>query len=297
MYKEYLHVTLSCILLIFLFALLIGIQYLNPTITEYLISYNIPTPSYVIPTISALMCAIVAIRFGLQLLENSKLKHDFVTIVTHKFRTPLTGVKWALDNLKDDRLNMQERNDIIRSMNQGLDKILEIVDMMVGASQFDRRIGYVHEIASIRAMVETSLQKYSELIRKKNLTFQVDPGNSIPNLIIDKRKMQFAVDVIIQNAITYTPASGKIIISFTHQKGVVTLIIQDSGIGLGFFDRKRIFNQFYRTAEARRVDTEGMGLGLYTAKTIVEAHKGKLWAESKGKNKGTTFYMQLKTEL
>jgi two-component system sensor histidine kinase VicK len=267
------------------------------TIITLLANYGITIPWYIIPLVSVLIAGIISLFFCEEVIENEKIKHDFVTIVTHKFRTPITGMKWALDNLKDNSLTQQERIDVVRRMEQSTERLLEIVDLMVGASQFDRRIGYMHELASIREMVESSLQKYAEFIRSKNITLQIDPGNNIPKIIIDKRKLQFALDVLIENAIKYTPAGGKVAINFIQNNKTVILKIQDTGIGFGFFERKRIFKEFYRAPAAKTIDTEGMGLGLFTAKTIVEAHGGKLWATSKGKNRGATFYMELKTEL
>ena len=67
----------------------------------------------------------------------------------------------------------------------------------------------------------------------------------------------------------------------------------DNGIGFGFLDGRRIFKHFFRSKGAKTMDTEGLGLGLYTARMIVNHHHGKLWAESKGVNQGSTFCMQL----
>ena len=76
-------------------------------------------------------------------------------------------------------------------------------------------------------------------------------------------------------------------------EGSITLKITDSGIGFGFFEGKRIFRNFFRSEGAKLMDTNGLGLGLYTAKKIVTHHKGKLWAESPGYNQGSTFFLKL----
>ena len=105
--------------------------------------------------------------------------------------------------------------------------------------------------------------------------------------------MQFAVDMLIDNAIKYTPNGGDIKTSFKHDSRSVTLKIADNGIGMSQSDSRSLFKHFFRAENAKLVDSDGLGLGLFTAKKIVEHHKGQLWAESKGINKGSTFYIQL----
>ena len=105
--------------------------------------------------------------------------------------------------------------------------------------------------------------------------------------------MQFVVDMLIDNAIKYTPKGGTISSTYEMTDKNITLKITDTGIGFGFLDGKRIFKHFFRAKSAQLMDTEGLGLGLYTAKKIVTNHHGKLWAESPGVNQGSTFSIQL----
>jgi signal transduction histidine kinase len=100
--------------------------------------------------------------------------------------------------------------------------------------------------------------------------------------------------VLIDNAIRYTPAGGFIVVKVTKKDSTLLLSIQDSGIGMTLVDRKNLFKKFYRGTNAKTTDTEGMGLGLYAAKKIVDGHGGRLWAESQGLNKGSIFYLELK---
>jgi signal transduction histidine kinase len=86
---------------------------------------------------------------------------------------------------------------------------------------------------------------------------------------------------------------GKISVYVKDDNRFLTLIVEDTGIGIKWLDRQRIFSRFWRSKEAKKADPEGMGIALYTAKNIVEHHKGKIWVESKGKHKGSAFFVKI----
>jgi two-component system sensor histidine kinase CiaH len=225
-------------------------------------------------------------------IENNKIQSEFITIVTHKFRTPLTGIRWTIDMLQKD-LTLLEKKDLLTEMQKANERLMEIVDLLVGFAKFDKRLEYAFEAVSLGEIVSTSLNKYSAMIRSRNTKFSINSDTGLPLVIIDKAKIQFVVDMLIDNAIKYTPKEGSVTASFELTDKFVTLKIKDNGIGFGFWDGLNIFKHFFRAKNAKLVDTEGLGLGLYTAKKIVNNHKGKLWAESDGFNKGSTFCLQL----
>jgi signal transduction histidine kinase len=99
--------------------------------------------------------------------------------------------------------------------------------------------------------------------------------------------------MLIDNATKYTSQKGSISVAFDTDEKSVTIRVSDTGIGLGFWDKHRLFRHFFRANSAKLMDTNGLGLGLYTAKKIVDHHKGKLWAESEGLGKGATFCVRL----
>lgn len=243
-------------------------------------------------TISALLIILTVIVFILREIENNKTQNQFFAIVTHKFRTPLTGIRWTIDMMQKD-LTLLEKKDLLVEMQKANDRLMEIVDLLVGFAKFDKKLDYVFEATSLREVVDLSLAKYSAMIRGKNIQFSLGSDTGLPLVIIDKAKIQFVVDMLIDNAIKYTPKNGMITVSFELENNTVILKVKDTGIGIGFFDRKRIFKHFFRAENAKLMDTNGLGLGLYTARNIVTRHGGKIWAESEGLNKGSTFCMKI----
>jgi signal transduction histidine kinase len=105
----------------------------------------------------------------------------------------------------------------------------------------------------------------------------------------DSAHIKFVIKTIIENAIQYTKEGGNINVRNVIDHDKILFSVKDNGIGINPNEIKLIFSKFYRTEEARSMDTEGMGIGLFVAKEIINRHKGKIQAESQGINKGSTF--------
>jgi signal transduction histidine kinase len=159
--------------------------------------------------------------------------------------------------------------------------------------KYDKALDYAYKAASLREMVFESLRRSSEIVRAKNIELTIEPMASIPLIVIDEAKIQFVIDTIMENALKYTPPLGKIHVVVTQTAKSIVISISDSGVGIKPSDANRIFKRFYRTENAQKMDTEGLGLGLYTAKRIIADHKGKISIKSAGENKGTAVTVEI----
>jgi signal transduction histidine kinase len=242
--------------------------------------------------ISIALFVLIIFLFVYRELENKKIQNDFIAVVAHKFRTPLTGIHWTIDMLQKD-MTLLEKKDLLLEMQKANNRLMEIVDLLVDFAKFDKRLIYASEVVSLADVVATSFSKYSAAIKNKNIKFSVDSTKEVPEITADKSKIQFVIDMLIDNAVKYTPKDGSISVMFEANNKTVTVKITDSGIGMNFLDSKRIFGYFFRAKNAKLMDTEGLGLGLFTAQNIVERHQGKIWASSPGVNKGSTFFVRL----
>jgi len=108
-------------------------------------------------------------------------------------------------------------------------------------------------------------------------------------------KIRLAINNLLDNAIRYTPAGGRVTVSLSRGKKEIELSVKDTGVGIPKDQQERVFTKFSRGANVIRMATEGSGLGLFITKNIIEAHGGKIWFES-GEGKGTTFYLTLPTK-
>jgi signal transduction histidine kinase len=111
---------------------------------------------------------------------------------------------------------------------------------------------------------------------------------------IDKARMEFVIQVLFENALAYTPTGKNVEVTVGHSGRKAFISVTDHGIGMDHKTISRLFTEFFRADNAKRVDTDGFGVGLYLAKSVVRRHKGKLEAFSDGLNAGSTFVVTLK---
>jgi signal transduction histidine kinase len=257
-----------------------------------ILSYLTILPREIILTVSISLIVLIFYFIWRDEVEKEQSREEFVSVMTHKFRTPLTGVKWAIETLRND-ITEQQKQDILARMENSNQRLMEIVDLMVGFAQFDKHLDYNYETVDLREITNTSLQKYNDQIRTKNINLKTDLPSSLPVVVADRRKIQFVVDMLIDNAIKYTPANGLMTVGILEDKKHLIFSVHDTGIGISWSDKRNVFKKYYRSRDAKLAHTEGMGLGLYTAKAIVKKHHGRVWLDSKGIGMGTTFYIML----
>ncbi len=272
--------------IIYLFALLYIILK-----KEYIVTaYNLP--DFFIPTLSILGIVYLAYKYLSLNFKVNNLEYEFTSIVNHTFRTPLTRVMWLVKELERD-MSQKERLLLLQGITNATDRVLEIVDLFAGVKNINDTSSYFFEAISVRDIVEKSIAKYREEVNKKDLKFEVSTFKDIPLLTLDIKKISFVVDALVENAILYTPKGGNVYIDTILKKNSFVLFVKDTGIGLTLVDKFRIFSRFYRSKRAVLKNPDGMGLKLYLSKQIMRRHKGTLYAISKGKEEGSTFFMEL----
>lgn len=253
---------------------------------------NNDIPQWIISFIFFSTTIYFSIKYIMLKTKENGLEKEIISIINHSFRTPLTGIIWNVKELEKN-IPQNEKLLYLQNVNNGANKVLNIIDILVGIKDVKNTSGYFFEAISIREIIENSIKKYRDFINKKNITFQVSLTKDIPLLTMDLNKITFVIDTILENAINYTKQNGKILINCIIDNNKLTLFISDTGIGLEPKDKLMIFSKFYRSKTAKLMNTDGMGLKLYLSKQIIERHKGKIYAKSNGINEGTTFFIEL----
>lgn len=275
---------------VFLFAWLFGIVYAMFYNNELSLQYNVSL--LIIPTIAVISIIFIVYRFvGLQ-MKTDKVEGEFTTIVNHIFRTPLTRILWISNELKETN-SYDEKIMYIKDVENAAERLLGIVDTIFGIKDLRSRSSYDFKAVSIREIVETSLARHSALVNQKGIKQSVSIFDQMPLLTADLKKISFVMDVLIENAIFYTPQGGDMLIDCRSDSKKITFFVSDNGMGLTAFEKMGIFTKFYRSKRAIDVNPDGMGMGLYLAQIIIKRHGGRLYAKSEGTNKGTTFFVEL----
>jgi signal transduction histidine kinase len=261
------------------------VEYAN----RYISTINPNFPSWVSPFISGIVFTIIATSVWRQLKKTDLLRYEFITIVTHKFRTPLTHIKWASENLMKNNLN-EDCKTQLAYIQTAETKLSQLTDLLARVSSLDSdKSDYEFKKTNISELIFDildSLNKQGISVDSKLMT------HVEPNLFArcDYIRFRFALQVLIENAISYSPKGSPIEIRLEkNNDGNIVYIVKDQGIGIDKKDFNLLFTKFYRTERAQTMDTEGMGIGLYMTKVIVENHKGTITVSSEGQDKGSTF--------
>ena len=178
------------------------------------------------------------------------------------------------------------------------ERLVRIVNDLLNISKVELgKIEVQKQPTDIKELIASCYEELNIQAEKKNLKFILKkPKEKLPKLNIDSLKIRQVITNLIDNAIHYTQ-KGKIEITLQKTKQNTILIsISDTGEGMTKEEQKNIFEGFTRGKAGINLFIEGAGLGLYVAKKFLQIHKGRIWAESEGKGKGSTFYVELPIE-
>lgn len=249
-------------------------------------------------SIVALIIAIIAIITSIILIkrlkENSHMKYEFVTIVAHKFRTPMTYIKWVCDTLIPEETDSFKKKSLeeIRKSNQ---KIIDLTSTLIEIADDENNAGatYVFEKFTIYDFVKSITDRFKDNLHEKNLFFSLECDNKDSLVKADRSRLEFVVTTLLDNAQTYTKPGQNVSVFINTNLLNIKISVQDSGIGISKQDLPHIFSKFYRGKNARATDTEGFGVGLYLASSIVKKLGGKITVESQGEDMGSVFTITL----
>jgi two-component system phosphate regulon sensor histidine kinase PhoR len=226
--------------------------------------------------------AVVVLHDVTELRRLERVRQDFVANVSHEFKTPLTAIQGfaetllagALDDPKNNRRFLEIIREHAARLARVTDDLLKLARIEAGKLELEFFPVGLHEL--IESCTETTLLKAS----RKKISFEVEAPDGLPPIRGDASLLHDVLQNLLDNAIQYTPAGGRIKLEASIGVNDATVTIADSGIGIPLADQERIFERFYRVDAARSREAGGTGLGLSIAKHIVEAHGGRLWVES-----------------
>ena len=228
--------------------------------------------------------------------EIEQLKANFLTTASHQLRTPLAGIKWALQAIlkENDGTLMPAQKKMIKEASKTNEHLITLVNDLLDVSRIEEgQFGYHFEMTDLAALVQKVVAEFAEDATQHDVTLSVIESNdTFPPISVDREKIRVAIGNLVDNAIKYTPKGGTVTISLKTGPGTLSLLVHDTGIGIAEKDQTFIFNKFFRAQNAVLRETEGSGLGLYIAKNIIEHHRGTVRLESR-ENDGSTFVIQL----
>ncbi|MCK4535913.1 MAG: transporter substrate-binding domain-containing protein [Desulfuromonadales bacterium] len=222
-----------------------------------------------------------------QLLQNDRIKSEFIATASHELRTPLTVILGYTELLmKNNSLSPDSRQNALACIfDKGL--VLErMVDDLLDISWIEAGRKIFLELAFVRIydVVEQIIRQFEQEVR--NCTFSMHFPDKEVVLLIDRGRMVQVLENLISNAVKFSPEGGEIVVKGETFGADYQVAISDEGIGMDAEQRERMFDKFYR-ADSSPTAARGLGLGLYLVKNIIEAHHGRIWVESEP-GRGTT---------
>ena len=220
-----------------------------------------------------------------------KTKSEFVSIASHQLRTPLSAIKGYAAMLLDSAKNPEEKEALHRIYVSN-ERLIKLVNDLLNLSRIERgKLEFNFQQAQLSDILASVVNEMRMFAEKKDLKL-VYRKSDLPLLKLDVSKIRQVFLNVIDNAIKYTP-KGKIIVETFRDKQNVVVAIKDTGIGMTKTDIENLYQKFQRGKTSFQVNPSGTGIGLYIARKIVQAHGGRIWAESAGLHKGTSFYINL----
>jgi two-component system phosphate regulon sensor histidine kinase PhoR len=219
-----------------------------------------------------------------------KIKRDFVVNVSHELRTPLTAIKGFLETLEDE---VEGRPlDYIQTIKRNTDRLIHIVKDLLLLSEVEDKVDvFKKEKFEMAKLVRNVVNIFEPRIKEKGLEIKINIEAKLPRIQGDPFMLEQVLINLLDNALKYTE-SGRITIELKQQNRHLTVLIQDTGIGIPKEDLPRIFERFYVVDKSRSRSMGGTGLGLSIVKHIVQLHGGSIDAESTA-GAGTKFNIRL----
>ena len=229
-----------------------------------------------------------------QLEQVESMRRQLIGDVTHELRTPLTSIKGYMEGLVDGVLpaNAETFNQIHREA----DRLSRLVDDLQELSRVESK-AYSLDLRSVSvfSLVQTTLKRLSPQATAKRITLRSNLPVDLEPVLADEDRIAQVLVNLAANAIQYTPEGGEVALSAVRHANEIHISVKDTGIGIQPEHLANIFTRFYRVDKSRsRNAGGGSGIGLTIARHIVEAHDGKIWAESKGDGQGSMFTFSLK---
>lgn len=249
-------------------------------------------PAWAVPLLIGLIVVTTSILIWRNLRKSDLLKYEFITVVTHKFRTPLTEMKWAAEILAKEPLSSDGRAQIgyLESANT---KLLELTNLLVNLSGTESG-SYRYDLsrADLSEVADEAAGAVQSLFKAKNVAFtkSLEPGLFA---MLDAPRLKFVIQTLLENAAHYAPDRAAVTLIAFREGGNVLCRVSDNGIGITAQELPFVFTKFYRGKHARLADTEGLGIGLYISKEIIAEHGGKISVASPGENRGAIFSFSL----
>ncbi len=227
--------------------------------------------------------------------EASQLKSEFISILSHELRTPLSAIKWQLNALSDDKIKKspEESKRTIAIVAEENEKMVRLINDLLDVNRIeDKAFGLNPTKFSLSELTSRVVGEHEPYSKASNLALTLLSPRTDLMVRADETRIRSVVSRLIDNAIRYSTAGGNITVTLEDLGDKVRWSIMDQGVGIPAVELERIFSKFFRATNILRYQTEGLGIGLYIAKYVIEASGGEIGFRTL-EGRGSTFFFTL----
>lgn len=228
-----------------------------------------------------------------KLNQVESVRRRLIGDVSHELRTPLTAIKGSIEGLIDGILPANE--ETFQQIHAEADRLNRLVDDLQELSRVEAR-AYQLDIRplDVASLMKTVTKRLAPQADSKRIALDLELTPDLPRILADEDRTIQILTNLTGNALQYTPEGGRVAISAKRMNAEVQISVRDTGIGISSEHLSHIFDRFYRVDKSRsRQAGGGSGIGLTIARALVEAHGGRIWAESDGEGKGSVLSFTL----
>src|SRR5450759_613309 len=212
-----------------------------------------------------------------ELKERAERLADFLTVAAHELRHPISVVKGYTTMLQGylDRMDPAALGEILTALDISVDRLTGHVDELLQASLVEEgRFTFEKEEADLKPLIESSVEDLRGLRRDNEV--KVKTGRGTGRAVVDPVRFKQLMDILLDNAVKFSPESSPVEVEVKSLQRLTTVSVMDRGIGVPEDHRQQVFDRFFQVEEVKRHAGVGLGLGLYFARIIVEAHNGEI---------------------
>ena len=215
--------------------------------------------------------------------EVEQLKDEFFSTISHDLRTPLFSIHGFAQIMLEEGDNLDEatRGEFLATIQRQALQLSEMVSNLLDLSKFDEgRFELEKQPVAVADLIHQTILKLQGFAHQEKIKLVSDVSPTLPLVEADRERLEQVLTNLIGNAIKFSEAKGQVLIKAAKVNGEMQVEVQDHGIGIPAEDLEQIFSRFYQSESGNKHSKASSGLGLHIAKKIVEAHGGKIWAES-----------------
>lgn len=260
------------------------------------------------PEIAALIVIFVTILFLVignviingfnRIAETNRMKSEFISLISHQLRSPLSIFKWTLDVLERDFRRIDhapEEDNFLKTLRTTSEGMIGLVNSLLEMSRIEAQtFALRNDVFSLEKVTRDIMENFMKYAEASNIALALEVSGNLPTVRSDKDRVAIVVQNLVDNAIRYSKKTSTVSIKINSENSFIRWSIHDQGIGIPVPQQKQIFQKFFRADNIKesQANTHGSGIGLYIAKEIINASGGQIGFDSR-EGGGTMFWFTL----